>query len=72
LILAAGAFKDHVKLNFFKGAALKDPHGLFNAGLEAKATRAMDYHAGDKINEAALTELVRAAVAHNLAGGKRK
>ncbi len=38
-VVAAGAFKDHIKLNFFKGAALPDPHGLFNAGLEAKASR---------------------------------
>jgi hypothetical protein len=40
LVCAAGAFKDHVKLNFFKGASLKDPKRLFNAGLDAKATRA--------------------------------
>src|SRR5262245_35282099 len=62
-VVAAGAFKDHVKLNFFQGAALSDLHGLFNASLEAKATRAIDVHQGDVINEAALTELVRAAVA---------
>src|SRR3972149_569764 len=66
LVCGASAFKDHVKLNFFKGASLKDPKGLFNAGLDAKATRAIDLHEGDKINEAALKELVRAAVAHNL------
>ena len=71
-VVAAGAFKDHVKLNFFKGASLKDPHGLFNAGLEAKATRAIDLHEGDKINELALKELIRAAVAHNMSGGKKK
>src|SRR5262245_61167398 len=62
-VVAVGAFQDHVKLNFFQGAALKDPHGLFNAGLEAKASRAIDGHEGDAINEAALKELVRAAVA---------
>jgi hypothetical protein len=62
-VVAVGAFQDHVKLNFFQGAALKDPHGLFNAGLEAKATRAIDVYQGDVINEAALRELVRAAVA---------
>ena len=71
-VVAAGAFKDHVKLNFFKGAALNDPHGLFNAGLEAKASRAIDFHEGDDINESALKDLVRAAVAHNLSGGKKK
>ena len=62
-VVAAGAFRDHVKLNFFQGAALDDPHGLFNAGLEAKATRGIDIHQGDLINEAALKQLVRAAVA---------
>ena len=72
LICSAGAFKDHVKLNFFKGAALEDPKGLFNSGLEAKATRAIDLFEGDKINEPALKELIRAAVAHNLSGGKKK
>src|SRR5438093_11037221 len=60
-VVAAGAFQDHVKLNFFKGASLPDPHGLFNAGLEAKASRAIDFGAGDSVNEAALKELVRAA-----------
>src|SRR6185436_4401903 len=53
-VVAAGAFADHVKLNFFKGASLKDPKGLFNAGLEAKATRAIDIYEGDKLNEPAL------------------
>ena len=69
-VVAASAFKDHVKLNFFKGAFLKDPRGLFNAGLEAKATRSIDFAEGDKIQESALRELVRAAVAYNLSGGK--
>jgi hypothetical protein len=69
-VVAAAAFKDHVKLNFFKGAALPDPDHLFNAGLDAKATRAIDIHAGDAINEAALQELIRAAVAQN--AGKQK
>ena len=64
-VVAAGAFKDHVKLNFFKGAALPDPDHLFNAGLDAKATRAIDIHEGDSINEPALQELIRAAVAQN-------
>lgn len=64
-VVAVGVFKDHVKLNFFKGASLKDPDGLFNAGLEAKATRAIDIHEGDQINTSALKELIRDAVAHN-------
>jgi hypothetical protein len=71
-VVAVGAFQDHVKINFFKGASLPDPHGLFNAGLEAKATRAIDLYEGDKLNEPALKELVRAAVAYNLSGGKAK
>jgi hypothetical protein len=65
-------FKDHLKLNFFKGALLDDPHGLFNAGLEAKATRAIDLFEGDKLNKAALSELISAAVALNESGGKKK
>jgi hypothetical protein len=71
-ILAAGAFKDHVKINFFEGAALDDPSKLFNAGFEANATRAIDFHEGDRINAAALKELVRAAVALNASGSKKK
>jgi hypothetical protein len=63
MVVALGAFKDHVKVNFFQGAVLPDPHKLFNAGLEAKKTRAIDFHEGDKINESALKDLVRAAVA---------
>lgn len=69
-VVAAAAFKDHIKLNFFKGAVLSDPHGLFNAGLDAKATRAIDFHAGDPLDEPALRELIRAAVAQN--AGKPK
>ncbi len=68
-VCALGAFKDHVKLNFFKGAALPDPQGLFNAGLEAKATRAIDFQEGGSINEPALKDLIRAAVAKNTSGG---
>jgi len=64
-VVAAGAFKDHIKLNFFKGASMQDPDGLFNAGLDAKATRAIDIHEGDTLNESALQELIRAAVAQN-------
>ena len=71
-VVAGGVFKDHVKLNFFKGAALSDPKHLFNAGLDAKATRAIDISEGQKINDAALRDLIRAAVAHNQTGGKKK
>jgi len=72
LVCAAGTFKDHVKLNFFKGASLKDPKHLFNAGLDAKATRAIDFNAGDDIDESALKDLIRVAAAHNASGGKKK
>ena len=65
LVCAAGAFKDNVGLNFFQGAKLPDPQGLFNAGLEAKLTRSVRFYESDKINTAALKELIRAAVAHN-------
>jgi hypothetical protein len=71
-VVAIGAFKDHVKLNFFKGASLPDPHGLFNAGLEAKATRAIDLHAGEVIDAPALQELIRAAVAATTSGVKKR
>ena len=71
-VVAGGVFKDHVKLNFFKGASLKDPKRLFNAGLDAKATRAIDFSEGDEIDESALKELVREAVALNASGGKKK
>jgi hypothetical protein len=71
-VVASGVFKDHVKLNFFKGAALSDPSHLFNAGLEAKATRAIDISEGQEINTAALRDLIHAAVAYNQTGGKKK
>ena len=72
LVCSAGVFKNHVKLNFFKGASLKDPQGLFNAGLDAKATRAIDFSKGDDVDTSALKELIRAAVAYNTSGGKKK
>ena len=70
-VVAGGIFKNHVKLNFFKGAALEDPKGLFNAGLDAKATRAIDFGEGSDIDEPALKDLVRAAVSYNMSGGKK-
>jgi hypothetical protein len=68
LVCSVGPFKNHIKLNCFKGASLPDPQGLFNAGLDAKATRAIDFREGDSINEAALKDLMRAAVANNTSG----
>jgi len=66
LVCAVGTFKETVKMNFFQGAFLEDPHTLFNAGLEAKKTRAIDFREGDAVDESALKELIRAAVAHNV------
>ncbi len=63
-VCAIGAFKDHMKINFFQGAVLPDPHALFNSGLDAKKSRSIDLRSGDDLNETAFKELVRAAVAH--------
>lgn len=71
-VFATAAFKDHVKLNFLKGAALDDPDKLFNAGLDAKRSRAIDFAEGDEVNKPALVELIRAAVALNLTDSKKK
>jgi hypothetical protein len=65
-VVALGAFKEHIKINFFKGASLDDPKGLFNAGLDAKATRAIDIVEGGKVDEGGLKQLIRAAVVHDL------
>ena len=68
LVCSAGAFKQTVKLNFFQGAFLEDPHKLFNAGLDAKKTRSIDFREGDAVDESALKELIRTAVAYNVGG----
>lgn len=68
-VVGMGAFKEGVKLNFFKGASLPDPQKLFNAGLDAKGSRAIDFVKGGRVDEKALRDLVRAAVAEN--AGKR-
>jgi hypothetical protein len=66
MVCALGPFSDHVKVNFFSGASLKDPSTkLFNAGLDSKKTRAVDIHEGDKLNEASLKSLIKTAVAYN-------
>jgi hypothetical protein len=65
-ILCTGeTYKNVVKLTFAKGAALDDPTGLFNASLEGNTRRAIDLHAGDSLDEAALKALIKAAVALN-------
>jgi hypothetical protein len=68
IVCTGETYKSVVKLTFAKGAALKDPSGLFNASLEGKVRRAIDIREGDRVKEAALTDLVRAAVALNLSG----
>jgi hypothetical protein len=65
MIVLGNAHKDKVKLTFSHGASLPDPDKLFNAGLEGKVWRAIDLFEGDKVNERALKNLVRAAVAYN-------
>ena len=64
-ICTGETYKSIVKLTFFKGASLKDPSGLFNSSLEGNARRAIDFHEGDKIDEAAFKTLIRAASALN-------
>lgn len=65
LVCSAAAFKGYVKLTFFKGAYLKDPKRLFNASLEGRTMRAIDFNQGDKIDNAGVEALVRDAVAFN-------
>jgi len=68
-ILCTGeTYIDHLRLTFAKGASLEDPKGLFNSGLEGNVRRAIDIHEGEEIDEAALKDLIRAAVALNLKG----
>ena len=71
LICTGETYKSVVKMTFAKGAALKDPSGLFNSSLEGNARRAIDFHEGEKIDEAALKALVRAAVALNRSRARR-
>jgi hypothetical protein len=68
IVCTGETYKKVVKMTFAKGAALKDPSGLFNSSLDGNARRAIDIHEGDKVDEAALKDLIRAAVALNLKG----
>jgi hypothetical protein len=72
IIAVGNAHKDKVKLTFAHGASLPDPDKLFNAGLGGKVWRAIDFFEGDKINEPALKNLIRAAVDHNRIKLKKK
>jgi len=72
MIAVGNAHKDKVKLTFSNGASLPDPDKLFNAGLEGNRWRAIDFFEGDKVNERALKNLVRAAIDYNQSKLKRK
>jgi len=68
IVCTGETYKSVVKMTFAKGAALEDPAGLFNSSLEGNVRRAIDIREGEKVNETALKELIRAAVALNLKG----
>ena len=73
IVCTGETYRKVVKLTFAKGAALPDPSGLFNSSLEGNVRRAIDIHEGEKVDEAALKDLIRAAVQLNLMGkSKRK
>ena len=72
IIAVGNAHKNKVKLTFAHGASLPDPDKLFNAALEGKVWRAIDWHEGDKLNKRALKNLIRAAIAYNQGKLKNK
>jgi hypothetical protein len=75
IICTGETYKNVVKMTFAKGASLKDSAGLFNSSLEGNVRRAIDFHEGEQIDEGALAELIRAAIALNRAGkskGRKK
>jgi hypothetical protein len=72
IVCTGETYKKVVKMTFAKGAALKDPSGLFNSSLDGNVRRAIDIHEDDKVDEAALKDLIRAAVALNLNKSKSK
>lgn len=65
MICTGETYEQAVKMTFAKGASLPDPSGLFNSSLEAHTRRAIDFHEGDPVDEAALKDLLRAAAAFN-------
>jgi hypothetical protein len=71
IVCTGETYKSVVKMTFAKGAALKDPSGLFNSSLEGNVRRAIDIHQGEEIDEKALQDLIRAAVALNMSGAKK-
>jgi hypothetical protein len=72
IICTGETYKDKMKLTFAKGASLEDPSGLFNSSLDGNVRRAIDFRAGDKINEKALKTLFRAAVALNTSAAAKR
>ena len=68
IVCTGETYKNHLRMTFAKGAALKDPAGVFNSGLHGNVWRAVEIHEGDQVDEAALKDLIRAAVALNLEG----
>ncbi len=71
MICTGETYKDHVKMTFAKGAAIRDPSGLFNSSLDGSVRRAIDFYEGDKVNEKALKAIIRAAVTLNEFGAKK-
>ena len=71
IVCTGETYKNVVKMTFAKGAALQDPSRLFNSSLDGNVRRAIDIHQGDKVDEAALKDLIRAAVALNLKGNSK-
>ena len=72
IICTGETYKNVVKMTFAKGASLEDPSGLFNSSLEGNTRRAIDFHAGDKIDEKALKALIRAAIALNTSSATKR
>lgn len=72
IVCTGETYKNHVKMTFAKGAALKDPSGLFNSSLDGNVRRAIDIHEGEKVNEEALKDLIRAAVMLNVMSKRRR
>jgi hypothetical protein len=72
IVCTGETYKNVVKMTFAKGAALKDPAGLFNSSLEGNVRRAIDFREGDKVNEKALKALILAAVARNTSSAKSR
>jgi len=72
IVCTGETYKNVVKMTFAKGAALQDPSGLFNSSLDGNVRRAIDIHESDNVDEAALKDLIRSAVALNLVGKSKQ